>query len=263
MIEASSPSSESVPLTQLPLTQHNDEISLNLRSWEKKPLLRKIYRGFHESIARHVRTDIGGVTAELGSGIGNIKEVIPQCLRTDLFPNPWLDQTEDAYRLSFKSGSVSNLILFDVFHHLRYPGTAFEEFHRVLKPGGRVIIFDPCLSALGLLTYGLLHHEPIAIRDEIKWKAPDGWSPDGDSYYAAQGNAYRIFFQRQHKDLLKGWNVITKERRSCISYVASGGYSKRQLYPTQALPLMRGVDAICDIAPLLFATRLLVVLDRE
>ncbi len=247
----------------VPLSQHNDEIEQNLKSWEDKPLLRKIYRGFHEALAKSILVDSSGITVEIGSGIGNIKEVIPHCLRTDLFPNPWLDQTEDAYRLSFQSGSVSNLILFDVFHHLRYPGTALDEFRRVLKPGGRVIIFDPCMSLLGLLVYGAMHHEPIAIRDPICWKAPPNWTPDGDTYYAAQGNAYRVFFGSQFAVLLKSWRVVERTRLSCVSYVASGGYSKPQLYPDSMLPFMRGIDAACDLAPILFATRLLVILERD
>lgn len=247
----------------VPLTQHNDEISLNMRSWERKPLLRRIYRGFHELIARRIRNDVPGLTVELGSGIGNIKEVIPNCLRTDLFPNPWLDQTEDAYRLSFKDNSVANIILFDVFHHLRYPGTALEEFQRVLAPGGRVIIFDPCLSLLGLFVYGVMHHEPIAANEPIIWNAPEGWSPDDQSYYAAQGNAYRIFFGKQFaSQLAQNWRVVTRDRYSCLSYVASGGYSKKQLYPDSALPFVQGIDAACDLLPSIFATRLLVVLER-
>jgi SAM-dependent methyltransferase len=247
----------------VPLNQHNAEIQENLKFWEAKPLLRKIYRGFHQEIARYVRTDLGGITVELGSGIGNIKEVVPDCLRTDLFPNPWLDQTEDAYRLSFKSSSVSNIILFDVFHHLRYPGTAFEEFKRVLKPGGRVIIFDPCLSLLGLVVYGALHHEPIAIGDAIQWKAPHGWSPDKDSYYAAQGNAFRIFYAGNNAADLSDFNLIQRKRFACISYVASGGYSKPQLYPDKMFPFMKFVDTVANFIPWVCATRLLVVLERR
>ncbi len=247
----------------IPLEQHNAEIQQNLRYWESKPLLQKIYRGFHEEIARYVRKDLEGTTLELGSGIGNIKEVIPNCLRTDLFPNPWLDQTEDAYRLSFKPDSVSNIILFDVFHHLRHPGNAFEEFKRVLKPGGRVIIFDPCLSLLGLVVYGILHHEPIAIKDKIEWRAPQGWSPDRDSYYAAQGNAYRIFYGRNHDADLSEFKLLERKRLACISYVASGGYSKPQMYPDSFYPLMQSVDKAANLLPWLFATRLLVVLERS
>lgn len=248
----------------IPLDQHNAEIAENRRYWDSKPVLRKIYRSFHQDIAKLVRNDIGGVTVELGSGIGNIKEVIPNCLRTDLFPNPWLDQTEDAYRLSFADNSVSNIVLFDVFHHLRYPGAAFKEFQRVLKLGGRVLIFDPCMSALGLVVYGLLHHEPIALADDISWEAPIGWNPSNDSYYAAQGNAYRVFFMNSNRKLwVNDWSLISRKRRSCISYVASGGYSKPQMYPDSMLPVMRGVDSVCDLLPMVFATRLLVALEKK
>ena len=243
--------------------QHDIEIQHNLQCWNSKPLLRRIYREFHESIKALTLPESSGITVELGSGIGNIKEVIPHCLRTDLFPNPWIDQQESAYRLSFKDGSVANIILFDVFHHLRYPGTALTEFERVLVPGGRVIIFDPCMSALGLLVYGVAHHEPVAVFDNIEWNAPSGWSPDQDSYYAAQGNAYRIFWGKERQHLPSNWEVISQRRFSAVSYVASGGYSKPQLYPSSAYPLMKGIDAVCDLLPMLFATRLLVALQKR
>jgi hypothetical protein len=48
--------------------------------------------------------------------------VIPECVTTDIFPNPWLDRVENAYALNFADASVGNLILFDVFHHLEFPG---------------------------------------------------------------------------------------------------------------------------------------------
>ena len=71
-----------------------------------------------ELIAHYLSAFSTGSVVELGSGIGNIKEVIPTCMRTDLFQNPWLDRVENVYDLSFESASVSDLILFDVFHHL-------------------------------------------------------------------------------------------------------------------------------------------------
>ncbi len=246
----------------VPLEQHNVEIQANLESWEEKPLLRRIYREFHQLIASKALPSERGITVELGSGIGNIKEVIPHCLRTDLFPNPWIDQTEDAYRLSFADATVANIILFDVFHHLRYPGNAFAEFRRVLVPGGRVIIFDPCMSALGAVVYGLLHHEPIALNDEIRWQAPAGWKPEGDEYYAAQGNAYRIFWGNSQNLLPHDWRILAKERFSAIPYVLSGGYSKPQLYPEFLYLVVHAVGKVCDVLPMVFATRLLVVLEK-
>ncbi len=245
------------------ISKHHEEIKRNLASWEKKPLLREIYLAFHQRIAAHLSRGLDSRSVELGSGIGNIQEAIPNCIRTDLFPNPWIDRVENAYQLSFADRSIDNLILFDVFHHLRYPGTALQEFRRVLVPGGRVLIFEPCLSVLGWVVYGPLHHEDLGLGQEIQPFAPEGWSADEDYYYAAQGNASRVFLGEKYQPLLKDWRVIARQRMSAISYVASGGYSKLQLYPDKALPLMKAVDRVCDLIPALFATRLLVVLEKS
>ena len=245
------------------ISKHDDEIKKNLVSWRNKPLLRDIYIAFHKLIAKHLSRGLDAYTVELGSGIGNIKEVIPNCIRTDLSPKPWIDRVENAYYLSFSDNTVDNLILFDVFHHLRYPGTSLKEFHRVLAPNGRVIIFDPCMSILGLIVFGLFHHEGLGLGNGIRMFAPKGWSSNKDLYYAAQGNASRIFIGRKYQSFLEDWRVVTKQRISAISYVASGGYSKPQLYPDIAFPLMKVVDRMCDMVPLIFATRLLVILEKK
>lgn len=249
-------------IQEFPIGQHDVEIQDNLKSWNNKPLLREIYKNFHVLIAQETLPGSENITIELGSGIGNIKEVIPHCIRTDIFANPWIDQTESAYKLSFNDNSISNIILFDVFHHLRYPGTALDEFHRVLKPGGRVIIFEPCMSVLGIIVYGFLHHEPIAINKHIEWRAPTGWNPENDSYYAAQGNAFRIFYSNGYEDLYKHWKLKTRKRFSAISYILSGGYSKPQMYPTAMYPIMKTVDTLCNFIPTLFATRALITLEK-
>ena len=226
------------------IDSHNREIHINIENWKRKPLLRDIYKSFHETIASQLTNQESGVVVELGSGIADITEVIPHCIRTDLFSNPWIDRVENAYDLSFESYSVSNLILFDVFHHLRYPGAALKEFHRVLATGGRVIIFEPCISLLGYLVYGLLHKEPIRFDEQIHWDAPSDWKPNDLDYYAAQGNATRIFLRREINVASCGWNVIMTKRLCSLSYVASGGYTMPQMYPRRALFIMKRIDKL-------------------
>jgi SAM-dependent methyltransferase len=241
---------------------HQDFIDKNQKLWGRKPLLQKIYTGFHQSMAKYLSNLPEGKIVELGSGIGNIHETIPGCIRTELFPFPWIDQIENAYKLTFSDNSVSDLLMVDVFHHLRYPGTALKEFRRVLKDNGRVIMMEPGLSWLGYIVYGLLHSEPVGLAKQLVWFAPDEWSPNALDYYSAQGNATYIFVQGHHANLLDGWKIVKVKRIVAISYVASGGYSGPQLYPTFAYPLMKFIDKILSPFHMLFATRLLVVLEK-
>ncbi len=244
------------------IDRHQQEILQNQKSWDQKPTLRRIYRRFHQRIAEHLPADLDGPIIEIGSGVADITQTIPGCIRTDLFPNPWIDQVENAYCLSFADRSAAAIILFDVFHHLRYPGTALCEFWRVLQPDGRVIIFDPGISLLGRLVYGPLHPEPLGFREPITWLAPDGWNPAAIDYYAAQANAHRIFVREEIDFRADGWQTLAVRRRADLSYAASGGYTRPQLFPEFLLPAMFGIDAAASLFPGLFATRQLVALKK-
>jgi SAM-dependent methyltransferase len=248
-----------------PIEQHNLEIRANRKGWERKPALREVYSGFYREISAQLRSDIQGKIVELGSGLGNAKSFIPECITTDIFPNPWIDQVEDAYRLSFGNQSVSNLILFDVWHHLQYPGTALNEFRRVLAPGGRVIIFEPAMGLVGRVVLGLFHHEPLGLGKPIEWIAPAEVSPETFPYYAAQGNASRIFGRAEYKEQLAGWSIVEQRYFSGIAYVATGGFSGPQLLPTPCFKALGAIDSVLSrlrwLLPEKLASRMLVVLE--
>lgn len=241
--------------------QHNIEIHRNREAWQRKPMLRAVYRDFHQLIASKLR-EAGGLTVEIGSGMGSIKKVIPHCITTDVFANPWLDQQENAYRLSFAHHSVANLILFDVWHHLEFPGTALAEFHRVLVPGGRLILFEPAMSLLGRLVYTLGHHEPVAFDQPVEWFAPAALDLGNPPYFAAQSRAHRLFVLGEQRERLQGWRVVEASPVASLAYFVSGGFSKPQLLPTFSHPCLRWLDGLLSKFPSLFATRLIVVLEK-
>jgi SAM-dependent methyltransferase len=240
------------------LDQHQSEIQLNRQSWNRKPLLREIYRGFYERIIAQIDPSLPGRVVEIGSGIGNLREYFPRALATDLFENPWLDLVCDGYELPFKSGSLSHLILFDVFHHLEGPLAFLSEAARVLTPNGRVIIFDPCISLASWPAYGIFHHEPVAWNDPIDLRRD---LPRPRSYYAAQGNATRLFFGDTGW-LPSTWTILSAERFAVNAYLLSGGFSKPALYPAAASNALRRADEFLSRWPRLFAGRCLVTLCR-
>jgi SAM-dependent methyltransferase len=250
-------------MEELPIEQHNVEIQENLNFWNNKPVLHEIYRRFYRMISQQADYSLEGKIVELGSGIGNIKMEIPKAICTDLFKNPWIDQVENAYDLSFKDQEVSNLILFDVFHHIEHPGAALKEFHRVLQPGGRVIIFEPSISLTGMMVYGLFHHEPIAPFKKIVWDALEGFDPWASPYYAAQGNAGRVFFTKKYKEKLLEWDLILNRKYAALAYVLSGGYSKPKLYSDKLYPRILQLEGLLDHFPALFSTRLMTVLRKK
>ncbi|MFM1770150.1 MAG: hypothetical protein RJA22_2679 [Verrucomicrobiota bacterium] len=243
----------------LPLDQHQVEIERNRRAWEEKPLLREIYAGFYRRILGLLDGAVPGRVVEIGSGIGNLRAHLPGAICTDLFPNPWLDLVCDGYELPFRDGSLSHLILFDVFHHLQRPAAFLREARRVLHPAGRVILFEPYLSLASLPVYGWLHHEPLGLGRPVDLgeRAP---SPRG--YYAAQGNATRLFFQPEARRCGEGWEVFHAEALASFSYLFSGGFSKPAAYPLAWLPACRRLDSLLSRFPRLFGARCLVGLRR-
>ena len=251
-------------LTPLDVNRHNAEIHENLRHWQRKPELQAEYRRFYREIAARLADLPPGPVLECGSGIGNLKSVLPDAITSDLFANPWLDRQENLFALSYADAALAAVVLFDVFHHLQYPGTALRELHRVLKPGGRIILFEPAAGLLGRVVLGLFHHEPLALSAPIEWFAPNTFDPQALGYYAAQGNAWRIFGKRDHQARLAETGLIVRELRyyPALPWLLTGGFRGPSLCPPFARSLAHGLERGLALAPQLFASRMIVVLEK-
>jgi SAM-dependent methyltransferase len=244
------------------ISEHQRQIEENLAYWNAKPVLRNVYREFHESIAAHL-SDIEGESVELGSGIGNIKDVIPHCVRTDLFPNPWIDRRENAYFLSMGDASVANLILFDVFHHLEYPMSALCEFRRVLRGGGRLIVFDHAMSSVGGFFSRFVHHERGGFGKPWKQEIGTDEQLRDAGYYADHANAQRVFELHFESHLARDWQRVAVVKTVALKWLLSGGYRGPDLASRVSGETVSALQSVLDKAPKMFALRLLVVLEKK
>src|SRR4051794_23711364 len=113
-------------------------LDLQEAAWNARPLLRRLYTDWYRLIASRLAA-VEGPTVELGSGIGRFAEVVPDVVLTDIEPTRWTSTVVNGESLPYEDGSVANLVLFDVFHHLSSPRAFFDEARRVLVAGGRMI----------------------------------------------------------------------------------------------------------------------------
>jgi len=243
------------------LTEHQKQIEENLRHWEAKPVLHEIYRDFHQLLVRYLSA-MSGETVEIGSGIGNIKEVIPNCVRTDIFPNPWIDRQENIYQLSMPDDSVANLILFDVFHHLEYPMDALDECRRVLRVGGRLLVFEHAMSVVGFLFSKFVHHERAGFLRRYNLRVGNKSLLGSPRYYADHANAHRIFQSRFAELLRPDWKKVAVLKLPAIKWLLSGGYRGPSFVTSGSQRFINVAEKVGALAPFLSALRLLVVLQK-
>lgn len=120
-----------------------------------KFLLEKRYQWMNDFIKLN---DVG---VEVGCGNG-LSEFFIRCdnyLRTDYADFEWIDKKVDALNMPFADGSLDFLVSSNMIHHLAKPYIFFQECHRVLKPGGLMLVQEINASFFLRLALKLMKHE--------------------------------------------------------------------------------------------------------
>jgi len=229
------------------------------RAWQTRPLLRRLYREWYDLIARRLADR--RPTVELGSGIGRLREVVPEAVLTDVEPTPWTDAVADAAELPYEDASVGNLVLVDVFHHLADPARFLDEAARVLRPGGRAVLLEPYCSPLSRLAYRF-HHERLDL-------AADPFASDPRVATGAMeaniATTTLAFFGRA-EELAERWpqlELVERRRLSLVVYPLTGGFSRRALLPRALYRPLTLLERALAPLNLLAALRCLLVLERR
>jgi SAM-dependent methyltransferase len=237
-----------------------DILKTQLAAWNNKPSLRYVYTEWFKEIAFYLSP---GISVEIGCGIGRMKCVIPDLFSIDIVKTPWTDIVGDAHQLAVKSKSISNIILFDVLHHLPYPLKFLSDAFRALRAGGRLIIIDPYISPFSGLMYGCFHPEPFNLKcNPFRESSPLCLIAPLASNQAIG----TLLFYRHRKDFQKKFSdfqLINQKRFAFFAYPATGGFGSARLIPDKLISALHKIEPIFKpLAPIL-AFRLMVVLEKR
>jgi SAM-dependent methyltransferase len=231
------------------------------QSWSKKPVLRAIYNDLYKKIEKYV---VDGAVLEVGGGIGNLKIDKDRVVKSDIQYYHGVDVVADAQKLPFNDESFSNIILFDVLHHLQCPLLFFAEARRILKPGGRVIMMEPGITPISKFLYRVGHEELV----DMKWNMNDPCKVDVDKNpYESNQAIPTILFKREPKlflKLIKGFKILSSDWLSLFAYPLSGGFKSWSLLYYRWVDVILKVESwLMPLLGRLMAFRLIVVLEKD
>jgi len=228
-------------------------------TWKRKPTLKFLYTDWYQQITSQL---IAGNTLELGGGSGNLKEFSPDVICTDIVKVPWLDAVADAQSLPFGHKSLSNIVLFDVLHHIENPALFLNEAIRVLTVGGRIIIVEPYVSLLSWPIYKFIHPEPVDFQQD-----PFAITPSSKTRKPFDANQAmsKLIFEYHYKEFTNRFKPLTLIKKRYISYFVyplSGGFDQKSFIPRWFVAPMMRLEQKLEFMGKFIAFRIFIVLEK-
>jgi len=228
-----------------------------------KKILLLHYENFYTLIKNNL-SSINGKILEIGSNDSGIKKIIKNCITSNYYLNNKIDTKLNVYKLKIKNNSISNVIMIDVFHHLRYPRFALNQINKKLKKNGKIIMIEPAMGLIPRIIYHFFHREPNGLNFNIKWnKIPKNNFFLKNNYFAVQSLSWRAFYRKELK-LPNNLTIDKVKPFSDFAWIASGGYSFPSFYPAFFYKFFTKIDAVLTIlSEELFSAKMLIVLKKK
>jgi SAM-dependent methyltransferase len=232
------------------------------RVWERKQSIRLLYRDYHRQLLDNCPD---GRILDIGGGTAHIKEFRPDIVCADILPFPGIDVVADAHRLPFGDGFFAGVVMLDVLHHLERPIEFLREASRVIRPGGRIAMIEPAMTAVARRFYDRYHEEPVDMTADPF--APVVSNPDRDPFDANQAIPTLLFAESDSRKRVEqeipSLRVRRVEWHSLLAYPLSGGFQEWSLLPGSLVrPLVAVERSLPAVVKRTFSFRMTVVLER-
>lgn len=252
--------------TSTSLYQHDLDLTLaNRERLNSNANLMHWYRQLYFQLFGNDRQFETKRVLEIGSGTSPLKRFFPTVITSDILQLDYLDFVFDCHEIAshnlIEDHSLDVVTLTNVLHHLRDPIRFLRGATQKLRPGGRVVMVEPFVSAMSYPLYKCLHHEPV----DLTVDKPMLSAIEGPLSTSNQAIPYLIFCRRREwLQQLDGHYDISATKISyytALSYMATGGISHRLPVPEFLYRLAFPLDrAIANKFPKLFASFFIIEL---
>jgi SAM-dependent methyltransferase len=192
-----------------------------------KPLLKAIYDEWYAILAAELPPGSGPVL-ELGSGAGYCDRFIPGLITSEVLYCPSVQLGLDAQHMPFGDQALRAIVFTGVLHHIPNVRLFFSEAARCIRPGGKVLMIEPWVTAWSRFAYRHLHHEPFSPQ------AADWGFPSSGPLSGANIALPWMVFERDRQRFASEFPQLEIEQiRPFLPfrYVVSGGLGMRSLMP--------------------------------
>lgn len=212
----------------------------------------------------------GDVGLEVGCGTGLSKQFIQakEYYLSDLDEYDWLDfKNVDALATPFDDASFDFVVNSNMIHHVASPLRFFAEMHRILKPGGRLIIQEINASLLMRLLLRLMRHEGYSY--DVNVFDPNAVCTDPNDLWAANCVIPNLLFDDRQAFArhVAGFDFVHHRFGECLCLINSGGVIAKTVYlplPRAAVRCLEAVDSVLTSwFPGLLALQRQIVLQRR
>ncbi len=242
-----------------------ERIKIHAKILSRKKMMRNVFHEFYKtciSLDHKYFGEVSGQRVELGAGVSLFKHYYPEVKITDIKPAGHLDAVIDAQKMDFPDASLRSLFGLNFFHHLPDPNLFFQEFLRVVRPGGGCVLIEPYYGPMAGFMYKRLFATETFDKRDMQWES----SARGAMLGANQALSHNIFirdrkkFERLYPDIEI---VLAKPMTNYLQYLISGGLNFKSLCPDALTWLVvLGEKLIYPVARLL-ALHYVIVLRRK
>ncbi len=207
---------------------------------------------------------------ELGAGIGASRDflIAESFILTDFLDSEWLDKKNvDALSTGLDPESFDFIVASNMIHHLAFPGIFFDECHRILKPGGKLIIQEIHTSLVMRLILRVMRHEGFDETINVFDESEPCNQPSNP--WSANCSVPKLLFnsnEKFEKTFFK-WKIVHDRKVEFFQFLNSGGVVAKTRYLPLSDFFLRVQDKIdkllCYLAPDLFALQRQIVLEKE